>query len=166
MDAPLAETGPFAYKFHQVAFMCPSLDALDLACAHYKIMGYDNWSFDTAVLVGTLRGEPIETVATMAFNYEALPMELEFLHYEGPSRHQDRARRARFPFISHMSVHVESIEEEVAKLSPKLGDPYHLFETRDHTNPAVRGIKRFREAIFDTQQFMGYDLKLIERIAW
>lgn len=162
MDAPAAIAGVFPNMFHQVAMFT---DDIDRAVKVYEGLGYDDWSFDEAVLVGHLYGSPVETKARMAFNYQIMPMEVEFLTYYGPSRHQGRPTLC--PFISHMSVHVPSIDEMVALIRDEFGvEPFHTFETKDHTNPNVVGKKRFKEAIYNTTKDLGYDLKMIERIAW
>lgn len=152
------------YQFHQVAIFT---DSIEKSIAPYINMGYDNWIIDTADLVGVLNGEETVTEATMAFNYDIMPMELEFLHYEGPNRHSKEGRDGSQPFISHMSVYVDDVKESSVKIFQELGLlPYHRFITDNNTNPAVRGVKRFIECIYDTRADLGYDLKLIQKVAW
>lgn len=165
-----SEHGPFGFKFHQVAMYCP--DGVGEAVKSYRSIGYDEWSHDMASLRGLLKVDgswnEIETTAQMAFNYQALPMELEFLKYHGGQhRHRERERLSAIPFISHMSVHVASVKDQMELMKSVYGmEPYHVFVTDEHTNQAVRNHKRFIECIFDTRDVLGYDVKCIERIAW
>jgi len=152
------------YQFHQVAIFTGDVEE---AMAPYISMGYDRWIIDTCTLKGFLHGEPVETRATMAFNYDIMPMELEFLHYEGPNRHDMEGRTGGQPFISHMSAYVDDVKEASVRIYEELGLlPYHRFITTDNTNPAVVGKKRFIECIYDFRDVLGYDLKLIEKVSW
>lgn len=165
-----SDYGPFGAKFHQVAIY--TTDVGDSVQPYFE-MGYDNWKTDTAVLVGYRRAAhslvwvPETCQADMAFNYDIMPLELEFLQYHGPSRHHERSLLDHIPFISHMSVHVDSVREIIEKFKEDYGTiPIHVFVTQDHTNPAVKDKKRFIECIFDTRAWFGYDIKCIERVAW
>lgn len=157
--------GLFDYQFHQVAIFCPL--GVKEAVERYVQLGYDNWIVDNAELKGKLDGEDVVTKATMAFNYDIMPMELEFLHYQGPNRHEQEGRNNGDPFISHMSVYVDDVITDTKRMTEVLGSaPYHRFITQNHSNPGVIGQKRFIESIFDTRTFMGYDLKLIQKVPW
>lgn len=163
--------GPFGYMFHQVAMYCP--DGVHDAVRTYRSMGFGEWSRDRATLKGIQQSSDgswheFEVAAEMAFNYQAMPMELEFLHYAGHGhRHAEREKLTRIPFISHMSVHVDSVRAQMELMRSVYGmRPYWLFVTSEHSNPNVRGKKRFVECIFDTRQMLGYDIKCIERIPW
>lgn len=152
------------YQFHQVAIFT---DDVEKSMNPYQSMGYQNWIIDTADLEGVLYGEEIVTKATMAFNYDIMPMELEFLHYEGPNRHSKAGRTGEVPFITHMSTYVDDVKESSRIIFDELGLlPYHRFITNNNTNPAVRGKKRFIECIYDMRDLIGYDIKLIEKVAW
>ncbi len=166
MPAPILSNVPgfFGYQFHQVAMFCPR--GVNDAVAHWRRLGYQNWIEDRAELKGKLNGKSVTTSARMLFNYDIMPMELEFLEYHGPSRwvavHEDSD-----PFISHTSVYVEDVATETIRLGVILGRrPYHRFITQAHTNPGVAGKKRFIESIFDTKHLLGYDTKLIQKVAW
>lgn len=168
-DVP-THAGPFGFKFHQVAMFTSDIDD---AVEMYSKLGFDEWSFDAATLVGMRllnnQWQEVKTKAQMAFNYDIMPMELEFLSYDPKSehRHRDRMRLSAVPFISHMSVHVDSVIDLMRHMKLVHGMiPYHLFVTQDHTNPAVVGVKRFVECIYDTRADLGYDIKCIERLPW
>jgi hypothetical protein len=153
----------FGLKFHQVAIY-----ALDPAAAVYQWiqMGYDNWHRDTAVLVGQDRGQLVSKRAIMMFNYDIMPLELEYVSYMG-RRNSSDSRDGSQPFLSHLSTIVEDVEEKCAELLVGYGlRPYHQFVTEQHTNPNVAGKKRFKEAIFDTASLLGFDIKLIQRVPW
>ena len=169
------ENALLPYQFHQVAIFCPRGTPLSAATAPYEDLGYDNWIEDRAVLVGAFRmpnsSEAPENwvnskvEAHMLFNYDSMPMELEFLkYYSGVHRHRDRVNELS-PFISHMSTYVDDVVEEIGRMRPLFGLPYHRFVTTEHTNPNVVGKKRFIEAIFNTREVLGYDLKLIQKVA-
>lgn len=167
MPEPIPSNIPnsfFDFQFHQVAIFCPGgvWEAVDL----YQKLGYENWIEDHALLVGRLNGVDVTTNATMLFNYDIMPMELEFLHYMGPSRY-DNVHPSQAPFISHMSVYTDDAKGDVTELSRWLmRPPFHRFVTQHHTNPGVKGKKRFIEAIFDTRSALGFDIKLIQKVPW
>lgn len=167
-DRP-TQLGPFGFEFHQVAMFTQDIDG---AVETYSSLGFTEWTWDHATLKGIryINGiwQSVTTLATMAFNYEIMPMELEFLEYDGQSahRHQERSQFSAVPFISHMSVHVESVQETIVRLAQEALSPYHIFVTQDHDNPYIVGKKRFVECIFDTRADLGYDIKCIERIPW
>lgn len=152
--------------FHQVAMYCPMhLHAVDA----FKNMGYENWSHDTAYLVGIGDFHGLNLKGTMSFCYDFIGggQELEVVTYDGNSHHhrEGRIRYSSDPFISHMSAHVDNAFTNAIVYSKKLGvDIIHTFETFNHTNPAIAGKKRFREAIIGTRHLFGYDVKFIERI--
>ena len=159
--APMS--GVFDLKFHQVAIYT---DNVMRDITMWKDMGYEEWSYDTAKLVGKDRGVPTIKQATMAFNYDILPLELEYVSYNGPRNREDE-RTGFDAFLSHCSTIVHDVEEKMLELKQKHGlEPYHQFVTQDHTNPNVQGIKRFKEAIYDTRHLLGFDIKLIQRVPW
>ena len=153
----------FNLKFHQVAIYHSKPE---MAIDFWIDAGYTNWSEDTALLVGTEFGDPSVKEGHMFFNYDIMPMELEYVHYDTGHRHRRDLRDGFEPFISHMSTYVEDLDAELLRISQESGmDPYHLFVTQDHTNPVVVERKlRFKEAIYNTRSFLGYDVKLIQRV--
>jgi len=160
---PAPEGSIFGLKFHQVAIYH---NKPELAVDAWMDMGFDNWSEDTALLVGAEFGDPSVKEGHMFFNYDILPMELEYVHYSTGRRHNRDPRDGSEPFISHMSTYVEDLEHELARIQADVGmEPYHRFTTQDHSNPVVVERKmRFKEAIFNTRSFLGYDIKLIQRV--
>lgn len=166
------------YQFHQVAVFLPNMVTMNDAVSSYEKAGFHRWMEDKAVLhgyyrtpgsdpTGKLSWIPSEVHAHMLFNYDSMPMELEFLKYNsGVHRHMGRMSE-RLPFISHFSTYVDDVIEGICAMqSAGFGMPFHRFVTREHTNPHVVGEKRFIEAIFATQPTLGYDLKLIQKVAW
>lgn len=158
--------------FHQVAIFCTGGIAHVNACvSKYEALGYDEWIIDQPLYMGTLNGEPIRCRGYLRFNYQVLGgVELEFLWHEGDSpwlrRAAPDAEEHPYAFISHMSAYVNDVEETATKLHDTLGDPYYIRETHDHMNEHVKGKKRFREFIYNTHWFMGFDVKTIQRIPW
>lgn len=165
MESADAVVGLFDKQFHQIAMYTNNIKRSVLA---YMGMGFERWTYDTAVLKGTEWGRPSHKSAAMAFCYDVGPWELEFVSYNnGGQRNVRDLRPGSTPYISHMSVHVPSVEEGCETLHDALRiEPYHRFTTSEHSNPAIVGIKRFKEAIFDFRGELGYDIKLIERIPW
>ena len=163
MPEPIKSTNPssvFGYQFHQIAIYAANQDnAVDF----YKEMGHTDWIEDFAILHGWLDGELVETKAHIQFNYDIMPMELEFLTYMGPNRHTAQGRDGVVPFISHMSVYTDDVFDVAMNMPMK---PYHRFVTRDHMNPGVRDKKRFIECIYDTRNVLGYDIKFIQKVPW
>lgn len=166
-NIPVPATDPsswFGLKFHQVAIYSANVfESVNM----WKDMGYEDWTYDEAILSGTEWGKPGSKKAFMAFNYDILPNELEFVHYSAPTRHLQDERDGNPPFISHMSVMVDDVQWETLRIFNRFGmKPYHEFLTGHHTNERVKGRKRFKEAIYDTRGLLGFDLKLIQRVPW
>lgn len=166
------------YQFHQVAMFLPHMVYMEEAVRAYELAGFRNWMEDNAVLKGFYRNPNIPTIAPeawepsrvearMMFNYDSMPMELEFLKYNsGLHRHSQRMYE-RFPFVSHFSTYVDDVIDGIQKMREAgFGMPFHRFVTQEHTNPHVVGKKRFIEAIFATKHTIGYDLKLIQKVPW
>lgn len=163
LPVPGPDDAVFGLKFHQVAIYCADMQR---AILEWTVMGYSRWHYDEAVLVGLDRGELSRKQARMAFNYDIMPLELEYVSYMGPRNSQD-SRDGSSPFISHLSTMVEDVDEKCAQLMMDFGiAPYHQFVTEQHSNPNVAGKKRFKEAIFDTAAMLGFDIKLIQRVPW
>jgi hypothetical protein len=154
-------------KFHQVAMYCGSVAGIERSVKMFKDMGFVNWTFDTALLDGVIDGLPAQATGYMAFNYDILPgIEYELLAYDGQTRWDLAPIYHGERFISHISYHVENLEAEMADLAVLYGPPIQVFETHQHTNEVIKGVKRFKEAIFNTREHYGHDIKLIERIPW
>lgn len=149
-------------KFHQVAIYTEDADA---SVAMMRRLGYEDWLYDEAVLIGTMHGIKIETRARMWFNYEFGAGELEFLTYEGDNWHEAAGRTGSVPFLSHKSVYTDDVERD-KRMMVQLGfRTVQEFETHDHINKYLIDKKqRFRECIFDTRDTLGFDVKFIQRI--
>jgi hypothetical protein len=161
---PTPDGAFWGLKFHQVAIYHADPDD---AIQFWVDAGYDNWHEDQATLVGTEHGESSQKDAQMFFNYDVMPLELEYVHYSTEYRNSRDMRDGHPPFISHLSTYVEDLDDEVQRIREEFAqDPYHRFLTYNHENPNVVGVKRFREAIFDTSNLLGYDIKLIQRVPW
>jgi hypothetical protein len=161
---PTPDGSFFGLKFHQVAIYHKDPE---LAVEFWSDAGYNDWHADTAVLVGTEFGEESKKTARMYFNYDIMPLELEYVRYGSHSRNSQDLRNGEPPFLSHYSTYVEDVEYEVDRIQFQLSmEPYHRFVTQDHTNPGVVGVKRFKEAIYPTTRFLGHDVKLIQRVPW
>lgn len=160
---PGPASGIWNLKFHQVAIYHADPES---AVLEWSDLGYDKWTSDTATLVGTEWGDPSQKEGEMWFNYDILPMELEYVKYNTPFRHTLDDRDGHPPFISHMSTYVEDLDEKLEEIEQTIGiRPYHEFQTHDHTNPTVVERKlRFKEAIYDTRRLLGYDVKMIQRV--
>jgi hypothetical protein len=164
-----ATIGKLEYQFHQVAMYYPHIEQVEDVVAMWQRMGHD-YAEDNAALRGAkvnkATGEWEDSVvqAKMLFNYTIMPMEFEVLHYSaGPHRYVGE----QSPLLSHFSVYTENLEREAGLLADALGfGPYYRFTTEGHTNPRVKGKKRFTETIFDTRSLIGADLKFIQKVAW
>lgn len=158
--------GLWNLKFHQVAIYAHK-EVVDSALEFWSQSGYKNWHTDRAQLVGAEHGIPLIKNAEMHFNYDILPLELEYVSYTGLARNSRDDRSGIPPFLSHFSTYVENIAAEVARVEQETGlRPYHRFVTNGHTNPNVQGSKRFMEAIYNTRRFLGFDVKMIQRVPW
>lgn len=179
-----ATIGKLEYQFHQVAMYYPTFQQAREAMAMWNGMGHE-FAEDAATLRGATRTGVDEngwaewtksvTQAHMFFNYTVMPMEFEVLHYSAGDHRYSKAAQAAAaesaaapnPFLSHFSVYTENLEREAGELANVLGfGPYYKFTTEGHTNPRVKGKKRFTETIFDTRGLIGADLKFIQKVAW
>lgn len=171
LDEAVEHLPSLPYQFHQVAiFQGPTelrrISDLESPVNILGLLGFRGWIEDTADLKGILDGEPVITRAKMLFSYELMPMEFEFLWYDGPSHNRTRWEYESNPFISHLSTYVDDIFEATIEMASIFGAPFHRFITQSHTNPAVVGKKRFIESIFNTRFSLGFDLKLIQKVPW
>lgn len=157
----------FGLKFHQVAIYVAEMTT---ATGWWEDRGYTAWVWDTATLRGVEKddsGEYVHStkVGHMAFNYDILPCELEYVRYETPTRNPTDDRDGSEPFISHMSTYVSDIKDEISRLYVNHDvQPYHRFYTSEHHNKGLPEGTYFEEAIYDTRRFLGFDLKLIQKV--
>jgi hypothetical protein len=171
-----ATIGKLEYQFHQVAMYYPTFEQAIKAMSMWVGMGHE-FAEDAATLRGaTKTGVDADgwaewkksvTQAHMFFNYTIMPMEFEVLHYSAGDHRYTQPGFGGDPFLSHFSVYTENLEREAGELAGVLGfGPYYKFTTEGHTNPRVKGKKRFTETIFDTRSLIGADLKFIQKVAW
>lgn len=131
-----------------------------------KKIGLTEWAQDTVIAKGEVFGEEGENTAQLNFNYQ-LGFELEILKYlEGPNWHQARAPHDGVDFLSHMGLHVSA--EEMINMKTKMkrlgiGIAQEVY-TKSHTNPHIKGKRKYHYVVFDSRDQIGFDLKLIERI--
>lgn len=151
--------------FHQLGIYCTSNDLLDQQVNKWRQMGIDVWSHDVSQHDANLRGEDVDVVAYMAFNYQILPgFEVELMYWEGAHQYQDHAEGI---FMSHMSFYTDDIKAEEQRIWDEFTiEPYYRFTTMSHTNPRILGRERFIEAVYDTTNSLGYDIKMIQKIPW
>lgn len=155
----------FGHDFHQLAIYHPEPNA---AIRFLSGIGFNDWHRDSAKLKGLLvtggSMRQTEISAEMVFNYQILNgRELEFVSYL--NHPHPRYGREVAPFISHLSAYVEDVQKSAEDIESEFGMiPFHRFDTGNHTNPRVAGKKFFREAIYQTRQKLGFDLKLIEKV--
>jgi len=154
-------------KAHQVAMYVENVfSAVDSMVS----LGFDEWMWDEALLVGEVYGRPMETKATMAFNYQFGPNELEFLRYWGPSWHTDAGRTSEagtptHPFLSHLSIKCEDLDDAAHDMNLDRFEVVQWFKTHDHKNPLLIERKQsFNERVYGTRDRFGYDIKLITRV--
>jgi hypothetical protein len=158
--------GIFGLHFHQVAICTNDIGrSIDVL----STLGFSTWSRDEATLVGTYAGKPCTMEAQMAFNYQVLNgKELEFVRYFGhpEPRFGGKLRSGNGgPFISHISAYVDDIAVACGRVADERGMvPIHRFNTSAHKNPQVVGKKFFREAIFNSYEDFGFNIKLIEKV--
>jgi hypothetical protein len=131
-----------------------------------KILGATHWSEDHVTTRARVWGGPVvEQRAHLAFNYQLIPgKELELIKYESGSNWLDKAQVGAG--LSHMGLHVENIEEATAKLEDSAHAEVAIAQdavTIAHTNPAIKDSRRYRYRIFNTRQWLGFDLKFIQR---
>lgn len=162
-------------EFHQVAIHV-SEGRHDLAVNMLVMLGHLEWVYDRATLVGEVWDPaeeemvPTRIEGQMSFNYSVLGgKELEILSYRGRSHHALAGTDLANPtgFISHMSTHVEDVDQMSAALIERYGGDVrvvHRFETFNHRNPAIVGKKRFKEVVLGTRRIIGFDVKLIQRL--
>jgi len=164
---PVIPESPFGLPpFHQVAIFMPTRQRVDAAVDMMKLLGVDEWHHDEPLYKGLVFDRRVECYGYLRFNYQILGgFELEFLTHEGESPWLEWSRKiGGVAFVSHMSCYVNNVYETAEQLRPHIGAPYYIRETHDHINDHVKGIKRFREYIYNTRDTMGFDVKTIQRI--
>jgi hypothetical protein len=155
--------GIFDLKFHQVAMYHPDSER---AVSLWEDFGYYNWLPDHTLLRGTLHGNPIEVYENLFFNYELWPHEMEYIQYDPGRILPGDERDPSKPWISHWATYVDDLDAKLAEVEDEMGlKPYFIYVTVTHENPALNASgERFYECLIDTQDLLGHDLKLIQRV--
>jgi len=148
-------------KIEQIAFTGPSIKDLKYT---FSLLGVDEWVQDTVTAKGKVFGDDATNVAELHFNYQ-MGFELELLEYKEGNNwlaHRDTDG----PQLSHMGLHVTRSQMENIKRDMYKAKIYIAQEviTQNHTNPGVQG-RTYHYVVFDSRKRLGFDLKLIERIA-
>jgi hypothetical protein len=150
----------------QIAFGCKTLADVEqakLMMASLFGVGEDDWSEDEVKAAGTVFGEEAVNVARLFFCYK-LGIEFELLCYlEGDSWLADRYGYGISIVPSHLGIHVESVEEASKHFAGRV--LAQEVRTQSHTNPfVIEANRRYLYRIFDFQDTMPFDVKLIERL--
>jgi len=146
-------------KIEQVAIYSENPDKLIEALSE---LGFDEWQEDHVVAKGEVFGEPVVSEATLNFNYQIGPFEFEILKYDAGDNWIERHKQKSG--MSHLGLHVDDVEPYIEKMA-KLG--YGIaqqVETQSHSNPNIKGKRKYKYVIFDTREAIGFDLKVIQRI--
>ena len=150
-------------KIEQIALHVPSID---IYIKTLSKIGIGEWSRDEVTASGYVFGKEVKnSVAHLAFNYQC-GYEFELLSYQqGNNWHKARGTDLTQPFLSHKGFHVENIEEDIQYMEDRgIGIAQELW-TEKHTNEHVTSKNRtYHYCVFNTRDFMGFDLKLIQRI--
>jgi hypothetical protein len=129
-------------------------------------LGLTKWAHDEVTATGIVFGKPTTNVAELHFNYQ-LGFELEILKYQkGENWHMKRNADNASTFQSHMGLHVnkekmESIKSTLLNFGIKIAQEVW---TDKHTNHHIAGKRKYHYVVFDSLDYFGFDLKLIERI--
>lgn len=149
--------------FSQVAII---VDSIKNKIKNYSLLGHTEWIVDQVSAVniaGTLVGTSFK--ADLAFNYTVIPgKELELISLqEGKSGQFDNGLgEPVHEGLSHMGVHVENIESYISGNTILRDDLLlQISETFHHTGTE----RRYRYALIDTRDSLGFISKLIERVS-
>jgi len=148
------------FKFHQIAFVCASLNKQRQLINSYMGLGFKHWVYDNCTQTGPNPGDQ-DLHLTLAYNYDIIPgFEFELLYYHP----HPRWRSAINIGVSHMGYHVDNVGMELYRLGRMGIKPLYRFVTLSHTNPRIKGERRFKEAMFYTAPELGFNIKAIQRI--
>lgn len=159
------------FQIQQIAICHKGNDAHhEKAMALLADLGLTEWALDTVTATGEVFGKKIErSVAELSFNYQAggheaaqsKPLELEMLRYKEGENWMDEYQ----PRISHLGMHVTDDElwEFIEIFIKHEITVAQALATLDHTNPVIRGKRKYRYVIFNTYELLGVDLKFIVR---
>lgn len=127
-----------------------------------EALGLTEWSGDMASASGKVFGQPASNVASLNFNYDAAPLELEMLNYRSGDNwlapHNDSV-------ASHIGMHCT--EEELMQWRSRLAalkvPVVQEVLTTNHTSKNVPKGRHYKYVIFGTRDIIGIDLKFIVR---
>lgn len=137
-----------------------------------RILGSgDNWIEDEVdcegVLVRHIQKEDEEFQVTLIrprlklqFNYDVGSFEYEILERIEGECLQSSMHNYQ---LCHLGSHVDSVLGYVLDFFDKHVYPLTLIKTLNHTNPEIKDKRQYWYAIMDTQEQLGFNLKLIER---
>lgn len=152
------------FRIEQIAIFLPRSSHIGIAKDLLGLAGMDDWSQDEVVAVGKVFDAKYDgdNEGLLQFNYDS-KIELELLHYIGGNNWMMSERE---PCISHFGMHCSEEElEEWKKLfaGRSISIVQEVF-TESHTNPVIKGKRKYHYTIFGTRQWIGVDLKFIVRI--
>lgn len=129
-------------------------------------LGATEWHKDDVTTRAMVLGQgPVEQVAELSFNYQLIPgKELELIRYV--SGRNFLGLQGISTGLSHLGLHVESIDHATERLNQLANNDVQIIQdavTIKHTNPAIKNTRRYRYRIFGTRQWLGFDLKFIQR---
>jgi hypothetical protein len=129
-----------------------------------QIFGTTEWHKDRVVATGQVFGEQAINEALLAFNYQMVKggVEFEVLHYKAGDNWVQNLN----PTVSHLGVHVEQLGPVRERLLRMGIDIVQEVATESHTNEAIKDNRRYIYTIFATRAYLGFDLKLIQRIPY
>lgn len=134
-----------------------------LAFLLMESLGMTEWAGDMASASGVVLGQQASNVASLNFNYDSSPLELEILNYRSGANWLSPHTGA---VASHLGMHctAEELERWRAKLNAFKVAVVQEVITTNHTNKNVPPGRKYKYAIFGTRDIIGIDLKFIVRL--
>lgn len=150
-------------KIEQIAFVGPRPEFI---ISHLNAtLGLSKWTKDRVTARGMVYGSHAENVAELWFNHE-MGIEYEVLHYlSGDHWHHCHGHRGNGLYLSHLGTHVDDLEAAIQHYS-RFFSIVQEVTTISHTNEAVNAASRnYTYVIFGSHRYLGFDLKLIQRLS-
>ena len=159
-----------SYEIKEIAIRTKDIDKIS---SIFSTIGASEWIKDKSVaevshsgfnedgIWSTKKLKPIK--ATMLFNEELGDLAVKLFDYtEGDDWHKRTGISTDEPFISHLAIKVNNLEERKKELISKhnLKIVYEA-ETSKHTNKNINC--NFHYIIFDTKELLGFNLELVEK---
>lgn len=132
-----------------------------------QAMGVDEWTEDTVTAGGHVLVSQDEKVdatntANLSFNYDLFPGEFEVLEY---TKGENWLQEWGASLVSHIGMHCT--EEELWEWKEFFGRRYipivQEVWTMEHSNPAIKDMRKYHYCIFGTRDVLGCDVKFIVR---